>query len=164
MTPVRIRGMQSVVAVLWIGLLTVVMTVIAGPTHAQPPTPPQEPAKIVADEPRRAVANDSRPQPQPATVIANQTQNVPNVAKTQSASTKSWLLEEVTTGFLIVMLSVGGVTVMAVATRFYFRLLTPTDPVKLALTDPWVLAHLADPAPSAPAEAPAEPDASVPGE
>jgi hypothetical protein len=73
-------------------------------------------------------------------------------------------LEEVTTGFLIIMLSVGGIAAMALATRYYFRITTPTDPYHLALTDPWVRAHLGATAPDTPAATPAEPDAPVPGE
>jgi hypothetical protein len=171
MAQVQLRSTWSVWMWAGVGALAVALAVVAGPAQAQPPTTRSETSaldpisldgtegKLPGEQPRRAPANDPKPQPQPAAMTATQTANVKVVTKPPTPTTRAWVLEEVTTGFLIVMLSLVGIVAMAVATRYYFRITTPTDPYHLALTDPWVRAHLAVPPADTPAAQPTEPDA-----
>jgi hypothetical protein len=171
-----IGGRRSIGTWLLIGALATLLAFVAGPAHGQPPTTPSDPisldplspdggdGKVTGEEPRRLPAKDFKPSPKRPAVNATPTAEVQVVSKPPPVSTRGWLLEEVTTGFLIIMLSLGGIAAMAVFTRYYFRITTPTDPVQLALTDPWVRAHLGARAPDTPPAALAEPDAPVPGE
>jgi hypothetical protein len=176
MTQVTIAGMGSMGTLLRIGALAAVFAFVAGPAQGQPPTTPPETitldplapdggnGKVSGEEPRRLPAKDFKPSPKPPAGNVAPTAEVKVVSKPPAVSTRGWLLEEVTTGFLIIMLSLGGIAAMAIFTRYYFRITTPTDPVQLALTDPWVRAHLGTAAPAEPTATPAEPDAPVPGE
>jgi hypothetical protein len=170
--------MPSVGTWLRIGAFAAALAVFAGSAQAQPPTTPQDPqsgAVVIPDvgessgqpqQPRRPPVKDPKLQPTP--VNANPTREVQVLPKTQPSTTHAWLLDEITTAFLIVMISVIGVVGMAVATRYYFRITTSSNPYHLALSDPWVRAHAADraadPPVDKPAAEPAEPDAASAGE
>jgi hypothetical protein len=162
MTPVRMQGMR------WARLaaLVVALAVFAGSARAQPPTMPSDPpvldplpldgrdGKTPGDQPRRG-----DPKAQPGVMHATPTANVQVITKPPAQTTRAWVLEEATTVFLIIMISLAGIAAMAVATHFYFRLTAAVDPYHLARSDPWLRAHMNDPPPDPSAAEPAQSEA-----
>jgi hypothetical protein len=140
MSQVRFGKSWSVAAWVRVGTLAVALALVAGTTYGQqPPAPPAAPPP----EGKRAVFEPARPaqlspQSQPVRVIVKPPDEKPAARN----PTGALVLGEVLSGFMIVIFSVGGVAALAVGARLYFRATRPTDPVKLALTDPWVRANL----------------------
>src|SRR6516225_9385865 len=129
MAPERIGGMRSVAR--WARLTAVVaaLAFLAGSAQAQPPTSPSEPP--VLDPLPLDGANGKGPGPQPrgndpkappGVMHATPTANVQVITKPPAQTTRAWVLEEATTGFLIIMIALAGIAAMAVATRYYFRI------------------------------------------
>jgi hypothetical protein len=123
---------------LQVGALTLLLAVAAGTAGGREP-PPRE---------ARPAAKETAPpvplpvQVQPVKVIVPPQPQV-NVETPPSANPTTVLIfSETLSGFMIFIFAAGGVTALAVTARFYFRLTQPKDPLKVALSDPWVRANL----------------------
>jgi hypothetical protein len=116
-------------------LAVAALAAVAGTVYGQP-RPDTKPS--VTEEPRPAPLSA---QTQPARVMVKPTQAPPEVPTGDSAD-RAQLFSEILSGFVIVMFTVGGISMLAVCTRFYIKLIRPEDPAKLALRDPWVRANL----------------------
>jgi hypothetical protein len=119
---------------LWLGVVTLALTFGTADGQPQPikqpigkdpvaPLPPSEPT-----QPVRVIVQP--PPPNPAD----------NPGPQNHAG--AFVLSEALTGFIIFIFAVGAITALAVFARFCFSAAWPSDPVKLALTDPWVRANL----------------------
>jgi hypothetical protein len=72
-------------------------------------------------------------------------ERVVNGARDMNASLQSQFdaMATLVTAAFVVVFAAGGVVALAVGTRWYFRLRTPSDPNHLVHSDPWVREHLA---------------------
>jgi hypothetical protein len=129
-------------ATIWVqvGALVVVLAVCAGTAQAQPRTTPKQP--IEPDPVETGPAMPLPPPVQPVPLLKPVTHDAPKETPA-SGGHEINMLYEIITVVILLMVCTGGVLAVSVTTHFFLRLTRPTDPVQLALRDPWVRAHQA---------------------
>ena len=128
----------------WCGALITALAACTATAQAQPGAVPPPDSKPIQEKPRPLVIDKPvqvlTPPLPPDGALAPQ---LPVVDPAASVTKAINPLYEITTTFIILMFTAGGVAAMTVAVRFYFRLTMPTDLRTLARHDPWVRANLA---------------------
>ncbi len=131
---------MSAPAWLRVGMLAVTLTVCAGTAHGQPRTTPQPDGD--PDTVERGPALPLPPMVQSVPRLAQPKAEAPQEAPTAGGLEISLLYEIITTA-VIILFCAGGVLALSVTANYVIRMTRPTDPVELALRDPWVRANQA---------------------
>jgi hypothetical protein len=156
----QVRFQKSVAAWVRVGTLAAALALVAGTAYGQQsPKPPANPPKAPAPEGKRAAVEPARPaQPQSPPEIAK----APDVTVAPPTPVGTLMLGETLSAFMIFIFAAGGVTLLAIGARFYFHMTRPADPVRLALTDPWIRANLERFEAGGPLDQPADAETPLP--